>query len=489
MSIYFSDVFEVEPDVLDKYGAFNISLVTDLPLFIDPFLLFNSKRRRYRDLHDGIIHYLRFLRDKAERAQLPAGLLNAWFRFPEVAQTWLGFSRSGNRGSGLGSDFAIALHQNLRRLFSDFGQETVTRSSHLEKLCLIKDGVGRDNISDFTTNLIKEFLCDYTQGFAKSRIRPDQRRRITVPKVRFNYETESWEVQEYDLPWINGDYVLLVPKDLLTKDDTWINKTDLVRDFERIPQAISNEELRAQINNYFLHVLPRRRDKEPTQKERNAAAAETILKFPQLIDFYIKYKEDHGDRAASLSTEKVALANNLYVHQMGALCRLLAEQSGFYRIAGDTYTEAHERIAFLKDAVENKGGHRLFYVRGKPIQREEDIHIAYRLTWFGTSSDVSREVNDGRGPADYKISRGSADKTIVEFKLATNPQLKRNLEKQTAVYARASDARRSIKVILYFSEAELDRVERILKDLKMTGSRDIVLIDARSDNKPSGSRA
>jgi hypothetical protein len=131
---------------------------------------------------------------------------------------------------------------------------------------LIKDGVGRDNISDFTTNLIKAYLCEYTQEFATRHIAPALRRKITVPKVRFNYVTESWESQEYELPWAVGDYVLLVPRDLLTRDDTWINKTDLITDFESIPAAIPNDELRAQVNNYFLRILPRRRDKEPTKK-------------------------------------------------------------------------------------------------------------------------------------------------------------------------------------------------------------------------------
>lgn len=32
--IYFSDFFEVDKDVLESYGAFNVSLVNDLPLFI-----------------------------------------------------------------------------------------------------------------------------------------------------------------------------------------------------------------------------------------------------------------------------------------------------------------------------------------------------------------------------------------------------------------------------------------------------------------------
>jgi len=48
MNIYFSDVIEVAPALLEQHGAFNISLVSDLPLFIDPFLLFNGKTAEYR---------------------------------------------------------------------------------------------------------------------------------------------------------------------------------------------------------------------------------------------------------------------------------------------------------------------------------------------------------------------------------------------------------------------------------------------------------
>ncbi|MEX2030537.1 MAG: hypothetical protein WD906_06165 [Anaerolineales bacterium] len=98
-------------------------------------------------------------------------------------------------------------------------------------------------------------------------------------------------------------------------------------------------------------------------------------------------------------------------------------------------------------------------------------------------------VNDGRGPADFKISQGSQDKTIVEFKLASNSQLRRNLQRQAEIYKNASDAKNAIKAITYFSQGELDRVTDILKDLGVLGHPDIVLIDARSDNKPSASKA
>ena len=64
MDIYFSDHFEVDPAAIEKYG-FNVPLVADLPLFIDPFLLFNSKKTKYRDLHNRIIEYLQFIRDKS----------------------------------------------------------------------------------------------------------------------------------------------------------------------------------------------------------------------------------------------------------------------------------------------------------------------------------------------------------------------------------------------------------------------------------------
>jgi hypothetical protein len=192
MRVYFSDFFDVDRKVIDKYGAFDVSLLADLPLFVDPFLLFNSKRHIYRKLHARIIAYLRFLRDKSTaQSQLSTGLIHAWYMFPEVEQNWLGFSAKGNRGPGLGKGFAESLHANLNRIFGSFGSETVTRESHLEKLCLIRDNVGRDSISDFTNNLILEFLLEYTENFTLDHVAPSLRRKVPIRKVRFAVGRES----------------------------------------------------------------------------------------------------------------------------------------------------------------------------------------------------------------------------------------------------------------------------------------------------------
>jgi hypothetical protein len=484
--LYFSDFFEVSEAVINKYGAFNISLLSDLPLFIDPFLLFNSKKSEYQALHIEVIAYLRFLKDKSSTNQaLEPGLIRALYAFPEVSQNWFGFTLVGNRGSGLGAKFANTLHQNLHRIFDDFGKESVTKGSHLEKLCLIAPGVGKDNISDFTTNLIKEYLLEYTESFTKQFIKEDLRKEFSVPRVHFNYETETWEPRTFLLPYLNSDFVLLTPKDLLAKEDTWISRHDMLSDFDMVCESVPNAQIRAQINNYFRKVLP----KNATPGQKRSARADAYRKFPNLIDTYIRYKEDNGQAAVSTSSANVKVSEQLYLEQFRGLVGLLAESTAFYRLQGATYREALERAHFLKDVIENKGGHKVFYLNGKPIERESDVHILYRLTWFATPSDVSREVNDGRGPADFKISRGSADKSLVEFKLASNPHLERNLAHQTETYEKASDASQSIKVIVYFTKAELDRVLAIVERLGLAGKENIVLIDARDDNKPSGSKA
>ncbi|MEK9508820.1 hypothetical protein WI460_11545 [Gemmatimonadota bacterium Y43] len=482
MRVHFTDFFEVDPDALEAYGAFNISLINDLPLFIDPFLLFNSEKEEYQALHDGIITYLRFLRDHSEGGPIRPGLLRAWYRFPEVKQNWFGYSLVGNEGSGLGAGFAASLWENLGSVFANFGDEEVTRGSHLEKLCLIESGVGRDNISDFTTNLIKQYLLEYTQAFALEHIEARFRDTFTVEKVSFNYETQSWMSRTYELPSIGDDFVLLTPKDILTKDEGWINKQDLYGDFENVLVSLPNEQLRAQLSNYLFRVLP----EEPTKKQEHEAILEAIREFPQFIEHYIRFKEDRGDLARALSDQRVAEVQSLFVEQLQNFVQLL-EHEGFYAEPGDTKQEALRRVAYLKDNIENKGGWRIFFVNGAPVRRESDVHILFRLTWYGTPSDVSREVDDGRGPADFKVSRGRLDKTILEFKLAKNTHLRANLQKQVEIYQKASDAQAGLRVILYFTDDELTRVQGILEELGLTGHPDVILIDARP--KRSASKA
>jgi len=490
--IYFSDYFKVPTEALKNYGAFDISLVTDLPLFIDPFLLFGSAKTEYQQLHDEIIQYLIFLKGKSELGGISEGEKKAWFMFPEVEQTWLGFSVMGNSGRGLGPKFASSLSLNMPIIFPDLGDEKISQASHLEKAGLFQIGIGKDNISDFTTNLIKAFLLAYTEQFTKVNVDPQYHVIYNVEKVYFNYDLERWMPQKYTLPSCNGNFVLLTPMDILTKDENWINSGDMRGQFTQVCNAIPNSQLRGEINNYFRSKLPKVSKSHPkvTQKEKNEAIIDTLKKFPKIVDYYIRLKERDKDGARVMSKKNVEEIKSLFVSGVSKLLEAIAANTDFKKIKPkDSFEESMERVRFLKHVIEKNDGYRIFYVKGLPVKREEHLQLIFRLTWYATSFDVNSEVNNGRGPVDYKISKGSADAALVEFKLASNSQLKRNLMNQVKIYQEANPASRSIKVILYFSLDELQGVKLILKELKLLNDETIVLIDARRDNKKSGSKA
>ncbi len=481
-SIYFSDVFGIEPDIIEEYGAFNVALVNDLPLFVDPFLLYDSENPVYRGLHDSIIKYLCFLRDRAVADELTPGSMTQWLYFREIKQNWLGFSKAGNAGTGLGRQFAEALARNLKAAFRDFGSETISHGSHLEKLSLLDGGVGRDHLSDFTTNLIKDFLLGYTQTFAQRYLNADQRKRVNVPRVKFNYVTRRWTAAHYELPGVNGDYVILTPKEILTRDEAWINQSDMLNSFEEICTALSDEVLRAQVNEHFYRQINETSSKE----DERAAALHTIEQFHAILDHYIRWKEEHAEDAHRQSNEKVRETELQFIENIKLLVGDYLAGSRFYEL-GTSFEESLERVRFLKHIIEDKDGYKIFYIKGKPVQREQDLQLMFKLTWFRTDYDVNTEVNNGRGPVDAKVSKGKRNANLVEFKLAKNTGLEKNLRNQVKIYEKASDTDKSIKVIMYFNDRELEKVTRILNGLGLNKREDILLIDASP--KASASKA
>ena len=258
---------------------------------------------------------------------------------------------------------------------------------------------------------------------------------------------------------------------------------------EHIASSIPDEALRFALNNYLTEVVKKSKKEIPLE-EKERLARELLRDYPELIDYYTKYKEDHGNEATSVSEEAVQLVQMLFNKQLQEFIGKLNKESDFYKTGvPSSYVEAYKRALFLKHAIEDQDCYRIFYVNDQPIRRENDLQIMYRLVWFATVYDVNREVNNGRGPVDYKVSYGAKDKTLVEFKLASNKALKKNLRNQVEVYQKANDIKSAIKVIMFFTEQEELNLKKVLKDLKISDSKNIILIDARKDNKESGSKA
>jgi len=490
INVYFSDIFKVSEESIEDYGALNISLINDMPMFIDPFLLFNSEKPEYQLLHNKIIRYVCFLRDEAVKPEYDIDAkLKSLYAFSEIKQNWLGFSLSGNKGRALGITFAKDLYKNLSTIFKDFDASEITKSPHLEKLCLISKDVGKDKISDFTVNLIKHYLLEYTERFAQKYISDDMCSNFSINRTEFNYKTISWLTKSYYLPCFNGDYVILTPKDMLTKDDTFINQTDMLDSLHGIASSIDNDSLRYKINNYFLSILEQKKDKrELTKEEKREASASMIRENPEIIDYYIKSKEERGKEATRLSEIAVQETEDIFINSTQQLINILSNNTDFYtKPTRNTYEEAIEGLKFLKHVIEDCDGYRLFYHKDQPINRENIGQIMFRLIWHGAKYSIDSEVNNGRGPADYIISFGADDKTIVEFKLASNTKLKHNLAKQVEIYKKANNTDKSVKAIIYFTEAQHKKTMDIINELNLTGKEDIILIDARRDNKLSAS--
>lgn len=474
--ILFSDYFNINQSILDEYGALNICLSSDLPLFIDPFLLFASEDEEYKKLHQSLIDHILILKEIAI-IDKEAAIDNSIFRFPEIKQNWLGVSKFGNEGHGLGKDFAKKMVKSFNGFYKSFGNEEISSETHIEKLTIMNPRVGRDFISDFTTNLIFDFLLQYTQTFALKYLSQSQIKEFSINSV-FDKKFNRWMPKKYQLPYLyleeKGDFIILTPLDILTKDEAAINNSEFYSNFQSVANSIKNADLRNSINEYFRGLLP----KKPTKIDRTSAINRTVNKYPEIIDYYIKSKEDSKESVVNLTKDKIRRLTSEIIDALSSLGDILFDKSDFYKILPNSYDEALKRVHFLKEVIENNDGYRVFYKDGIAISKEDTIQRIFKLTWYATPFDVNSEVNNGRGPADYKVSYGADDATIVEFKLGKSSSLSRNLANQTDIYKKASKSANDIKVILCYNEGEIKSVERTLNQLNLVDQENIVIIDA-----------
>ena len=63
----FSEKFNIARNVIESYGAIDISLVSDIPMFVDPILIFNSAKPEYKELHNNMIKYMYFFSSKSKK--------------------------------------------------------------------------------------------------------------------------------------------------------------------------------------------------------------------------------------------------------------------------------------------------------------------------------------------------------------------------------------------------------------------------------------
>jgi hypothetical protein len=202
----------------------------DLPLFVDPFLLWKSPALQDQALHTAMIASFNGLRDIA-RTDRPRAV-DTLVRLSECEEIGLGAGRS-RTGRRIGQDVA----EGILGLFRDLPDIERAGIGHIEVLQLYIDQISKDRISDFTCGFLKSHLIDYTMVQAQLHQIPVQRTTLEV----YSYTKQVFLREELELPVnpIDGKPILLVPKRWL-RYAPWISFDDffakVVASDERLPR-------------------------------------------------------------------------------------------------------------------------------------------------------------------------------------------------------------------------------------------------------------
>ena len=244
----------------------------DLPLGIDPFLLFKSRDSEYRQLHTLLI--ATFNAGVAAIREGDTDEAHRLFDFPEVSAIGLGYTQGGKRGSGVGSYLAGLIIDTLEA--SPALQQRGVR--HVEEMQLLSAGIGPDRVSDITANVLKRFLIEYTQR--QCRIwNVEMAKNVPVSHI-FNHLSKEWEDAFEDLPIspINGAPILFVPRRIV-RVLPWINYDDF---------------LRSEFNAY----LKARRDQIKKSSTQAKTDVVTVTRRDiSLVERYVKAREAQGGDA------------------------------------------------------------------------------------------------------------------------------------------------------------------------------------------------
>lgn len=502
--MYFSEKFEVDRNSVLKYGAIDISLVCDIPLFVDPMLIFNSKKKDYRRLHNEIIEYFAFLTEKSKNVTSTAEL-NTYFNFHEVKNNWLGYSIKGNEGNGLGFKFAKFLGDNLQFIMED---SEITESKHIEKSLLLYDGNGKDKISDLTTKLILGYLAEYTQNYATKNIKEKYLQTFYLDS-EFDYETESYRSIRYKLPFIinrkgEKEFVLLTPDDIVREEEPAISKSNYQKNWELVRAGISNQTHRLQLGNYLSRAVKEyiKNNKDKFKKgktisemqrkkiEKDAFFEATKEKeFKWLYDYFISITEKNSNNITEKAKEETKeQVNKFYVAAQGLRTLFEINDNNQTIKASTAKEELLYRLNYMKHIIEDCDGYKNLNHNNSKIASEDDLNRLFRFTLAGTKYDYNFDANNGRGEFDIKASFGANDKCLAELKLASNPKLS-NIFNQTKIYEKANDSSNSVYAIFIFDITDQMKINKLFIGNKQfkENKNDIVLIDCRKDNKKSGS--
>jgi hypothetical protein len=200
---HFSEIFNINRDQAEL-DFVDIIPESDTPLYIDPYALTTRNDDWSLESHHLVVSYFQAVLyavtsgNKAEGIRLLSNL-------GEPEETHLGVSVEGNPGRGVGSVQASEVYDALSR--SKAAQTGLMED--ISDFALFIPGIGRDKVSDITTNIIRKSLITYTQSQCDLY---NIAMRNVASGFFWDSDTSSWRQEYVELPVYNSEKLLLVPK-------------------------------------------------------------------------------------------------------------------------------------------------------------------------------------------------------------------------------------------------------------------------------------
>lgn len=375
----------------------------DLPLCIDPFLLWKSPSQHYQSLHGLIVNSFNAIGHRFADGHR-AEMIQLLVELSECEEIGLGFSATGK-----GQRMSPKLAGQVLELYRDIPVLRQNGLRHFEVIQLFVDGISKDRISDIAGCILKSFLIDYTIQQANQLNIPLELE--TTLKV-FDAPSLSLKDETVKLPSDQKTNLarLLVPKHWLRKG-SWISSDDYINGYipkelldGNIKKPSKGEVLTFNRNNFGLI------ERYLETKERTAEHCVNDPIFTPLPLLSLKRKcgtleklKTGLENKADKDFEDISyhiLSTTLFPHLDFAQEQSRIESGALIR---DLIFYNNRTIDFLGDILQEFGSKQLVF-EIKNVHEVQREHVA----------QLNRYLNDELGRFGIIVTRNPVKKNIIQ---------------------------------------------------------------------------
>ena len=369
----------------------------------------------------------------------------------------MGYSNKGTDGNGIGGKLSMQLANSAM----DIIQAGIEDPVIFELMPFFEENIGSDRISDMTIALLFSNFIDYSQRITK--------------ELGIDSKIFTKNEQKFELPAYKNHPIVFIPISILCD-------LPIAHSWEDIDRVCSyNEALRRRISS-LIGVNWKQMTKLNKRKIK-----EILLGNIEVFKEVVNYFKNKQSVPYNYKNDKLGLFSCIEAAEKSVKESPLDLQS-LLPITSDNIFSVVEKICLkYKELIENNGLYELLY-DNKNIRKPEraaqlllySIADAYCAAY---DLDLNREVNNGVGALDFKISKGYNAKVCVEVKYSTNDIIK-GYNCQLPTYNKAEKSERSILLVVRNTQNDKLRLKKLLDIEKNALSENphapkVIVVDAR----------